>query len=109
MRTIWAAISVQIINSKGVIYYFEVIGRDKAIRIKNNKVIAFCPFKSKITGKALALVGLFKVTNIKIRVKAVYNSFGIINGAILNYQNLKLFISLEYKGLQQFFNFLRTV
>src|SRR4051812_831217 len=98
MRAIRAAVGIQPVVGKRIVYYLQVIGRYQAVRIKYDKVIAFGAFKTKVAGKALAFVGFLKITYIQYACIALNNIFGPVYRTILYHQNLKVFISLLYKG-----------
>src|SRR5690606_37513052 len=87
----------------------EVIRGDQAIRIKDDKVISPCAFKTKIPREPLAFIAYNKVTHIQSVSVLLHNRLRTVYGTIFDDQYFKWLIGLPGQDTQKLIDLLWTV
>src|SRR5690606_17800096 len=99
---IWHTKGVQFIFFNPLDYLQYVILRNNDIRIKNNKEITLCSFKTIVPGKALTFIFLKEILYIQLVFELIYNMFCFIFRPILHYDDLEFLIGLVQQRTEHF-------
>ena len=100
MRPVWSTIGIERYLVQVVFHYFEIIFRNKAIRVENHQKISLGPLKAKVAREALTGVGFEVISDIKLLTEFLYDMLTFIGRAVLNDQYFKVGIGLFSERFQ---------
>jgi hypothetical protein len=87
----------------------EIIGREDAVGIEENEIVAFGTFHPIVTGEASSGIGLGKVTDTEAVGEALRHFFTRYSRTILHKDGLEIGISLLGKAFEEFTHLSGTV